>query len=536
MRTIRSRSRGAGSAPAGTGRRVLVVSASMGAGHDGAARELARRIEAAGHHAEVRDLLDAGPLRIGAALRGGYELELRHAPGAYDATYRLWHRVPWLCPLVAWLVCVLTRRRVLRWVRRGGADVVVSTYPLATLCLGRLRRLGRLRVPAVNFITDFGVHPLWVHRGIDLHLAVHAEPAAAAAARTGRPAVACGPLVGARFEQADGRAATRTELALADADRAVLVVAGSWGVGDIEATITDVAACGAVPVVVCGRDATLERRVRNGVASAGLRAVVIGWTDRMPHLMVACDALVENAGGLTAFEAMRAGLPVISYRPIAGHGVENTAAMHAAGVSTLATDRAALAEAITVLAADSATRRGQVAAGVAMFRADGPALVLGAKALPVARPRLVAAAAGRAASVLVALCGAGWIGLTSGVGVAAAAGAGVAHAPAGGGNVVYLGARLDAAELADPSVAAAVESLHASVVVDARTAAAAPGALRSLSAAGVTVVDGGAGWRRDADGERAHPAPWNRAEQDVTAAGLLARVAGAPVSLFAPGR
>ena len=43
--------------------RVLVISASMGAGHDGAARELAARLRAAGHHAEVRDFLDSGPLR-----------------------------------------------------------------------------------------------------------------------------------------------------------------------------------------------------------------------------------------------------------------------------------------------------------------------------------------------------------------------------------------------------------------------------------------------------------------------------------------
>ena len=56
----------------------------------------------------------------------------------------------------------------------------------------------------------------------------------------------------------------------------------------------------------------------------------------MPALMAACDALVENAGGLTSLEAMRAGLPVVSFQPIAGHGRENTARMAEAGVSRLA--------------------------------------------------------------------------------------------------------------------------------------------------------------------------------------------------------
>ena len=49
--------------------RVLVVSASMGAGHDGAARELVRRLKAEGHEAEMRDFLTCPPLRIGVLLR-----------------------------------------------------------------------------------------------------------------------------------------------------------------------------------------------------------------------------------------------------------------------------------------------------------------------------------------------------------------------------------------------------------------------------------------------------------------------------------
>ncbi|MEE3921714.1 hypothetical protein V2I01_36055 [Micromonospora sp. BRA006-A] len=40
----------------------------------------------------------------------------------------------------------------------------------------------------------------------------------------------------------------------------------------------------------------------------------------MPALMRAVDVMVENAGGLTCQEALAAGLPVVTYRPIAGHG------------------------------------------------------------------------------------------------------------------------------------------------------------------------------------------------------------------------
>jgi UDP-N-acetylglucosamine:LPS N-acetylglucosamine transferase len=521
---------------------VLVISASMGAGHDGAARELASRLRAAGHHAEVRDFLDSGPLRIGRALRRGYEFELKHLPSAYEATYRLWYRLPWLCPLISWLVSALTRRRVMRWVRATGAAVVVSTYPLATICLGRLRSTRRLTIPAVNFITDFGVHPLWVHRGIDLNLAVHDEPARMAARRTGKAAVACGPVVSDAFEAATlpNREQVRTSLGLAPTDRAVLVVAGSWGVGGVEATWRALTRDGRfTPVVVCGRDAHLRQAVA-ALAEAGPAAsVVLGWTDDMPALMSGCDALVENAGGLTSLEAMRAGLPVVSFQPIAGHGRENTARMDAAGVSRLAATADELIDALDALTSPGEARSTQIETGRAMFRAGADTLTLHAAATiaPLPLPRRPAAYAARAAAAVVALGALAWTGLTSGVEVAAAAvGAGVAHPPAGESGVAYVGVRVNAAELATGTLQAELQHLDLTAVVDRTTALAEPQAMRALATLGVNVASGGRGNWETAAGHDSDPTLWARARGDARAGRALAQLTGVPVTVFVPGR
>src|SRR6516225_6534765 len=97
--------------------RVLVISASMGAGHDGAARELARRLDEQGHQAEVVDFLDAMPLRIGPLLRVIYGWQLRSAPWSYEASYRLWSLIPVLCLPLITLIGVLTGARLRRWIR-----------------------------------------------------------------------------------------------------------------------------------------------------------------------------------------------------------------------------------------------------------------------------------------------------------------------------------------------------------------------------------------------------------------------------------
>ena len=91
--------------------RVLIVSATVGAGDAGNARELARRLTDAGHEADVRDFLETPPLGIGKALSKGYEAELRHAPWAYELAFKVWFWFPFLLAPLARFLTFFTRRR-----------------------------------------------------------------------------------------------------------------------------------------------------------------------------------------------------------------------------------------------------------------------------------------------------------------------------------------------------------------------------------------------------------------------------------------
>jgi UDP-N-acetylglucosamine:LPS N-acetylglucosamine transferase len=93
-------------------------------------------------------------------------------------------------------------------------------------------------------------------------------------------------------------------------------------------------------VVLCGRNDRLRRRLRD----AGARAV--GWRDDMADLLAAAYAVVDNAAGLTCREAFAAGVPVVSYQPIPGHGRDGASAMARAGLSVYARSAGELVEAL----------------------------------------------------------------------------------------------------------------------------------------------------------------------------------------------
>jgi UDP-N-acetylglucosamine:LPS N-acetylglucosamine transferase len=334
------------------GRSIVVISASIGAGHDGAAAELGRRLTTLGFPVVRHDFLDLLPSGLGDVLRGTYARQLRTLPASWGWLLRA-VAGPRMSAAAAALSTSAGAERTLAAIGPDPA-AIVSTYPLASQVLGRMRRAGRLHAPTVAFMTDPSVHPLCVADGVDLHLAPGAATAAQVRQHHAGRTVAVAPVVDPAFHPSRGpdeTAAARRRLGLPVDERIAVVVAGSWGVGDVEATARDIAASGmAVPVVVCGRNDALRRRL----AGAG-DAVALGWVDVMPALLRAADVVVQNAGGLSSLEAMASGLPVISYRCLPGHGAANAAVLAAEGLAPWPGDPAGLAAALRH-ALDGATR------------------------------------------------------------------------------------------------------------------------------------------------------------------------------------
>jgi UDP-N-acetylglucosamine:LPS N-acetylglucosamine transferase len=330
----------------------LILTASVGEGHDLPARTLADQLRAERPDVEVvtEDCLAA----MGKAV----------SVVSDNAARVVFFRFLWLWDVGFWVFAgfAMTRRLTQMTLTRFGSrgllgliaahdpDIVVSVYPHATEVLGRLRKAGRLKVPVCAVITDLAALRYWATPGADLHLVTHPESIDEVRRIAGEDtSVHCvhgftAPAFLVPRETSEARRA----LDLDPGAKIVLVSGGGWGVGDVEGAVREVLEVRGVSQVVClcGRNEELREELAADFA-ADPRVRVEPFTDQMPDWLAAADALVHSTGGLTVLEALMRGCPAISYGWGRGHVRHHNRAFTRFGLAQVAATPFALRAAVT---------------------------------------------------------------------------------------------------------------------------------------------------------------------------------------------
>ena len=282
-------------------KRILVLSASVGAGHLRAAEavELALR--------ELDPTATVCPLDVlaltNAAFRRLYGKAyfdlIHHAPHVLGYLYDYLDRPP--SPRarrdrLRRMVERLNLRPFLRRLRAEAWDVVVNTHFLPAEIIARLKRQGEWRTPQFTVTTDFDVHRLWVNQPCERYFTA-TEDAAAYLAAMGVPAedvIVSGIPIHPVFSRRKARAACLKRQGLEGKKPVVLQLAGGFGVGPVEQIFTGLLEI-EVPLeiaVVAGRNEKLQRALERVALPKRHRTKIYGFTDEIDELMAAADIVV----------------------------------------------------------------------------------------------------------------------------------------------------------------------------------------------------------------------------------------------------
>jgi processive 1,2-diacylglycerol beta-glucosyltransferase len=333
------------SLPTSQPRRLLLVTASIGAGHNSVTRALRQELE--GHpdlQLDTLDVMDHMPRWFRAYYAGGFFLGMSHLPRAFGLGYRLTNRPQ--APDRNLLEQLRLRweswagRRLLGEVLRRQPELVVHMHFLSPPILQRAIRQGRLQTRQAIVATDVELHRLWYCQDIE-HWFVpqgHTARRLEAWGVERQRITVSGIPIHRKWDQPLDRAAILRDWNLPDGRPIVLLAGGAdYTVGPIVRIARRLAKRQprAYVVVLSGRNKKLQAQLA-GLKEALAAILPIPFTDRVNELVQVASLMVTKPGGVTTAECLAKGTPMVLSNPVSGHEGGNAAFLERQGAAVIA--------------------------------------------------------------------------------------------------------------------------------------------------------------------------------------------------------
>lgn len=323
--------------------RVLLLSASSGAGHVRAAQALEKAFIARGDcDVEHIDAIDYVSKLFQRAYDKSYISIVRRAPDLMGVVYERTDQ-PWQHPRRRLTLDRLNSQPMIRLLKRVQPDLCVATHFLPAEIIAWLIAKKKLRAKNAIVVTDYDVHAMWLCRTVGRYY-VAIQEAAQYLAGIGVPreivrvtGIPIDPLFAVPLD----RATARSVLNLDAKSPVLLLAAGGYGIGPLEQLVRDLLAL-QKPwqlVAIAGKSEKMKQRLDEIARAAGSlangspRLVPVGFTTQMDQYMAAADLLVGKAGGLTTSESLARHLPMALIEPIPGQEFRNADHLLEAGAA-----------------------------------------------------------------------------------------------------------------------------------------------------------------------------------------------------------
>ncbi|MDA8377447.1 MAG: glycosyltransferase [Planctomycetia bacterium] len=323
-------------------RKVLVLSASAGAGHVRAAEALEQICRMHSDVGEVQhwDMLKY-TTRLFRHIYSQVYLDLiNKAPRMLGWIYDTFD-TPWRNEKMRMAFEKFNAGPFLKAAMAFQPDHIICTHFTPASLLGWLYEKGKIPVKPAIVVTDYDCHAMWLNRTYQHYFVLLDETREFLVQMGIDPAriTMSGIPIDPVFMETKAREDVRRKLGLTENLFTILVAAGGYGVGPVEALLTQLLKISRPVqlVVIAGHGEELKQRLDHLAArqnrNATARVVPVGFTTVMDEYMAAADLLLGKPGGLTTSEAMARNLPLCIVNPIPGQEERNSAHLLEFGVA-----------------------------------------------------------------------------------------------------------------------------------------------------------------------------------------------------------
>ncbi|HLM25313.1 MAG TPA: glycosyltransferase [Pyrinomonadaceae bacterium] len=315
-------------------RKVLLLSASAGAGHVRAAEAIEKAFKQLDdgesrevHHFDVLNYTNKVFRHLYSKAYIDLVNKMPEVPGwVYDKLDK-----PWKNERRRLALDKLNTRPFVKLLREYQPDLIVCTHFLPAEIVSWLKAKERIASRQVIIVTDFDVHAMWLVHHFERYF-VALEEARVYLEALGIPPekiTVSGIPIDPVFAIEKDKQEMRVKHGLAPEPTTILLSAGGFGVGSVDALVNSLLPLQhrAQIVAICGRNDELKQRLTKLAARTKLDATTLkpfGYTNQMDELMTAADLVLGKPGGLTTSEALAKGLVFVIVNPIPGQEERNS--------------------------------------------------------------------------------------------------------------------------------------------------------------------------------------------------------------------
>ena len=361
-------------------KKVLIMSASTGGGHNRAARAIkeeleSRTIDNMSIECEIVDSLKLVNNTMDKVISRGYEKSALYTPKAYGSVYRFSETTIAsknefkTNPLTS-----LMARKFKHLLNESTPDLIIGTHPFPMIALSTLKKNNNIHSlsrsesfykstkvdipPMISVLTDYTTHSTWIQNEIDYYIVGHeyVKELLVYEGVDSEKVKAFGIPVEKSFLSHRDRETVLTELGLSPEKLTVLLMGGSFGAGNIKETLEDLIAIDRdfQILVITGRNEHLKDKLSKMLDSTihNKNICLLGYTNKMNDILASIDVLMSKPGGLTTTEALLNDVPMIVPYFIPGQEEENLDFLTNCGAALRTTKKYSLPVLLKVLIDD----------------------------------------------------------------------------------------------------------------------------------------------------------------------------------------
>ncbi len=343
-------------------KKVLIMSASTGGGHNRAAKAIKeeltnKSINGITIDCEIIDSLKIVNGTIDKLISRGYEKSAKYTPKAWGGVYKLTEtnlvsRNEFKDnPLTS-----LISRKLRKLVINKKPDLIIGTHPFPMIALSTLKNNCKIYnesepgsftesiykyyekyyenlniPPLMTVLTDYTTHSAYIQNEIDYYIAGHeyVKELLVSDGIDKNKIKSFGIPVEKSFLSHRSRDLVLSELNLDPNKFTILLMGGSFGAGNIKETLSELISIDRdfQIIVITGRNKSLKEKLEKSLSSnennLDKEIRVLGFTDKMNDLLASVDILVSKPGGLTTTESLLKEVPMIVPYFIPGQEEEN---------------------------------------------------------------------------------------------------------------------------------------------------------------------------------------------------------------------